>query len=132
MLKFLYTQKVCKNVHKERRQFMKEQRRAERYPVKLVLEVSEIFKQNNVKVVNINAPIEVFDVSQEGVGFYSKSVLPIGYYFNARLELGEHGDALNCVVQIIRSQENGDEGFKYGCTIIGAASIMNYVFEDLK
>lgn len=109
---------------------MHEQRRAKRLPVELKLEISEIFKQDHVKVVDINAPIEVFDVSKNGIGFMSTSVLPVGYYFNARLVLGDENHSLNCVVRIIRSQENGEAGFKYGCEIVGVASIMDYVFID--
>lgn len=109
---------------------MQEQRRAKRLPVDLQLEVSEIFKQDHVKVVDINEPIKVFDVSKGGIGFTSRSVLPVGYYFNAKLVLGDERHTLNCVVRIIRSQENGEDGFIYGCEIVGAASIMDYVFQD--
>lgn len=66
---------------------MIEMRREKRWPIELQLEISSLFKQDNVKVENINAPIEVFDVSKAGIGFRTKSVLPIGYYFNARLVL---------------------------------------------
>ncbi len=107
---------------------MIEMRREKRWPVNLELEITSLFKQDNVKVENLNAPIEVFDVSKAGIGFKSKSVLPLGYYFNARLVL--HGnDALNCVVRIIRQQKEEDE-FIYGCEIVGTASIMDYVFND--
>lgn len=107
---------------------MIEMRREKRWPAKLNLEISSLFKQDHVKVENINAPIEVFDVSKAGIGFKTKSVLPIGYYFNARLVLGETG-ALNCVVRIIRQQEK-DDGYVYGCEIVGTASIMDYVIND--
>lgn len=107
---------------------MIEMRREKRWPVKLQLEISTLFKQDHVKVENINAPIEVMDISKAGIGFKSASVLPIGYYFNARLILGEK-DALNCVVCIIRQQKVQD-GFIYGCEIVGTASIMDYVIND--
>lgn len=107
---------------------MIEMRREKRWPVKLELSISSLFKQDNVKVENINAPIEVIDVSKVGIGFKSKSVLPIGYYFNARLVLCED-DALNCVVRIIRQQETED-GFIYGCEMVGPASIMDFVIND--
>ena len=77
---------------------MIEMRREKRWPAKLNLEISNLFKQDHVKVENINAPI---DVSKAGIGFRSASVLPMGYYFNARLTLAEN-DSLNCVVRIIR------------------------------
>lgn len=107
---------------------MIEMRREKRWPAKLELEISSLFKQDNVKVENLNAPIEVFDVSKAGIGFKTKSVLPMGYYFNARLVLCEN-DAINCVVRIIRQQET-DDGYIYGCEIVGTASIMDYVFND--
>lgn len=104
---------------------MIEMRREKRWPAKLNLEISNLFKQDHVKVENINAPIEVIDVSKAGIGFRSASVLPMGYYFNARLTLAEN-DSLNCVVRIIRQQKSGDD-YIYGCEIVGTASIMDYV-----
>lgn len=58
---------------------MIEMRREKRWPAKLNLEISNLFKQDHVKVENINAPIEVIDVSKAGIGFRSASVLPMGY-----------------------------------------------------
>lgn len=107
---------------------MIEMRREKRWPAKLNLEISNLFKQDHVKVENINAPIEVIDVSKAGIGFRSASVLPMGYYFNARLTLAEN-DSLNCVVRIIRQQKSGDD-YIYGCEIVGTASIMDYVIND--
>ena len=43
---------------------MIEMRREKRWPAKLNLEISNLFKQDHVKVENINAPIEVIDVSK--------------------------------------------------------------------
>ena len=107
---------------------MIEMRREKRWPAKLYLEISSLFKQEHVKVENINAPIEVIDISKAGIGFKSVSVLPLGYYFNARLVLAEK-DTLNCVVRIIRQQKQED-GYIYGCEIVGTASIMDYVIND--
>ena len=107
---------------------MIEMRREKRWPAKLELEISSLFKQDYVKVEDINEPIEVVDISKAGIGFKSASKLPLGYYFNARLVLAEK-DALNCVVRIIRQQKTEDS-FIYGCEIVGTASIMDYVIND--
>lgn len=110
---------------------MEEKRRYKRMPAELYLYVSSLFKQDNVKVDNVQAPIEVTDISKSGIGFKSASILPVGYYFNARLVLGTKVDSsLNCVVQIVRSQllENGT--YKYGCQFIGHASVLDYVFDE--
>ena len=84
---------------------MIEMRREKRWPAKLNLEISNLFKQDHVKVENINAPIEVIDVSKAGIGFRSASVLPMGYYFNARLTLQKMIRSI-CVVRIIRQQKS--------------------------
>ncbi len=111
---------------------MKEQRRNVRVPVKLDLEVSDIFKQDNVKVSNINAPIEVVDISRNGIGFVTKSVLPIGFYFNARLEFADNSNAINCVVQILRQKKSEDGMYNYGCEFVGMPAVFDYVFDEME
>ncbi len=112
----------------ERGFVMVELRREKRWPAELKLEITTLFKQDNVKVENINAPIEIVDVSKAGIGFKTESLLPVDYYFNARLVFGEK-DTLNCVVRILRQQKL-EKGYLYGCEIVGAASIMDYVIND--
>lgn len=110
---------------------MEEKRKYKRMPAELYLEVSSLFKQDNVKVDNLHAPIEVVDISKSGIGFKSGSVLPVGYYFNARLVLGHKMDSvLNCVVQIVRQQTCGDGQYHYGCQIVGRADVLDYIFDE--
>ena len=109
---------------------MVERRKSRRMPVSLTLEISNLYKQNNVLVNDINAPIEVTNISKTGIGFCSKSILPIGYYFNASINLGDK-DTLNCVVKIIRSEATEDEKVKeYGCEFIGMATVLSYIFDE--
>ena len=97
--------------------------------MKLQLEFSQLFKQDNVKVEEVDAPIEVRDVSKLGIGFASKSVLPLDYYFNARLELGGKDKVLYCVVKIIRIDSDGEQNL-YGCQFVGMAPVFDYIFEE--
>ncbi len=110
---------------------MEEKRRAKRMPAELYLDISSLFKQDNVKVDDIHAPIEVIDVSKSGIGFKTASILPVGYYFNARLILGDELDScLDCVVQIVRNQLCNDGKYKYGCQFVGHADVLDYIFDD--
>ncbi len=111
---------------------MEEQRRNIRIPVKMNLEVSDIFKQDNVKVSNINAPIKVTDICRDGIGFVTTSVLPIGFYFNSRLEFKSRNNAINCVVQIIRQSKSEDGLYHYGCTFTGMPAVFDYIFEEME
>lgn len=109
---------------------MEEKRKSKRLPVHLVLDISSLFKQDNVKVENIHAPIQVINVSKHGIGFESESILPVDYYFNARLQLGNSDSVLNCVVRIVRSKINNEGANQYGCEFVGMAPILDFIFDD--
>ncbi len=107
---------------------MEEKRRAKRMPIKLFLEISDLYTQDYVNVININAPIEVLDISKSGLGFRTESKLPLGYYFNASINLGEK-ETLHCVIKIIRSQPIDDKLTLYGCEFVGMAEILSFIFD---
>ncbi len=109
---------------------MEEKRRSRRLPVQLFLDVSALFKQDNVKVENVHAPIEVIDISKSGIGFLSTSILPVGYYFNAKLQLGQNDSILHCVIRIVRNQVTEEGKFQYGCEFIGMAPVLDFIFDE--
>jgi c-di-GMP-binding flagellar brake protein YcgR len=109
---------------------MEERRRAKRMPVTLSLEILNLYKQDNVQVNNLHAPIEVTNISKTGMGFISESTLPIGYYFNANINLGASEDILHCVIKIIRSQPMEENKTMYGCEFVGMATILSYIFDE--
>lgn len=110
---------------------MLDKRRAKRVKVTLELTVSSLFDQDNDKI-NIDSPIMVKDISKFGLGFISKSILPLNYYFNAELNLGSEDSTLYCVVKIIRCEALEDDEYSYGCEFIGLAPVLDYIFEGLE
>lgn len=111
----------------------KEKRKAKRVPIELELDVSSLFRQNHDLVENVNAPISVLNVSKSGIAFRTNSVLPLGYYFNARLHLLDREDAnFYCVVKIIREELQEDGSKLYGGEFIGFPSILEYIFDELE
>lgn len=107
-----------------------EKRKDKRLPIKMELNVSSLFRQDNIKVEMKDAPIEVRDISRGGIGFVSESILPIGYYFNVRLEMGKEENVLYTVVKIIRSMEGKDGSIIYGCEFVGMAPVLSYIFDE--
>lgn len=108
-----------------------EKRRYKRLKADLTLNVSNLFKQNNVKIRNIDSPITVTDISKSGIGFRAKSILPVDFYFNAALKLGSEEDIIYCVIKIIRCQPVPDSDlYAYGCEFVGLAPILNYIFDE--
>ena len=107
-----------------------ERRKDKRLQVNIQLDISELFKQDNIKVKNIDAPIEVINISKSGIGFQSKSTLPLDYYFNAKISLGDAASSLYTVIHIIRCDEVGDSMYIYGCEFIGMAPVLHYIFDE--
>ena len=109
---------------------MQEKRRYKRLPIQLNLEVSEVFKQDNNIISDLNAEIHVFDISQAGIGFTTSTFLPEGYYFNATIVLETSDQKILTVVKILNVTELEDGNYRYGCEFVGLAGIFNYLFDD--
>jgi hypothetical protein len=109
---------------------MEERRRSKRMPVSLSLEILNLYKQDNVRVENIHAPIEVVNISKSGMGFITDSILPLGYYFNANIDLLNNEETIRGVIKIIRSQSLEDGKIMYGCEFVGMADILSYIFDE--
>lgn len=109
---------------------MDEKRKFKRVPASLSLEISTLFKQNHVKIENIDAPIQVVDISKGGIGFITESKLPLEFYFNACLQLGLEDAKLYCVLKIIRQEKLNETEYRYGSELIGLAPVLSYIFED--
>jgi hypothetical protein len=108
-----------------------EKRRSKRLNIDLTLNISNLFKQDNVTISGINEPIHVINISKGGIGFKTTATLPIGYYFNAKIKLGDDESVLYTVVRILRSELLADEECKlYGAEFVGRADILDYIFDD--
>ncbi len=110
-----------------------EKRKAKRLPIDLFLGISELFKQDNEIIKNVNAPIEVVDISRGGIGFITESDLPLDFYFNSRIQISNDKDSFfYCVVKIIRKSEYHDGRFIYGCEFVGFPPVLNYMFDEFE
>ncbi|MGN0368401.1 MAG: PilZ domain-containing protein [Wujia sp.] len=109
---------------------MNEKRKNTRLPIKLKLEVSNLFKQDGAKIDNLDAEIEVFDISRAGIGFMSLSKLPVDYYFNATIEFENREDIILSVVKILYVTPIGESGYRYGCEFVGLPAMYDHIFEE--
>jgi len=106
---------------------MIEKRMNERQKVSMQLTISTLFRQNNIEVVNVEAPIEVINISKTGLAFKTDSILPLDYYFNAKLQFGnDENSILYSIIKIIRATlpvDEDDETTIYGCEIVGMTPV---------
>ena len=91
-----------------------EKRRYNRHKANLTLNVSKLFKQDYINIRNLDSPINITDISKGGIGFRSKSILPL-----------DEKKPINCVVKIIRCQpvDNSDL-YAYGCEFVGMSPVI--------
>lgn len=109
---------------------MQEKRRYKRLPIELKLEVSEVFKQDNDVIRDLNTAINVIDISKAGIGFSTSTYLPEGYYFNATIVLETSEQKILTVVKILHREQLNDTEYRYGCEFTGLAGIFDSLFED--
>ncbi len=107
---------------------MREKRRSMRKPFKGYLEIDELYNQETILRNIRTIEVEFFDISRHGVGFTCKEEVPLNYYFNAKLDLGNN-TGFYAVLKVIRSDKNGDT-YTYGCEFVGLADILSVLIED--
>ncbi|BEP28102.1 PilZ domain-containing protein [Helicovermis profundi] len=109
---------------------MLEKRRAERLPFMMTLRVESLYKQNNEVIDDIKEDLEITDISKTGIGFSSHVEMPLGYYFNANIQLEEEKHFFS-VLKIIRKNDGKGE-FHYGCEFVGLADILSSAVDEYK
>ncbi len=93
--------------------------------ITLYLDFFHIFRQDDVMVSNIDAPIKVVEVSKKGIVFLSSSVLPMGYYFKANINLGDD-NTLHSVIKIINCISTASDMKIYRCEYVQMAKADMY------
>ena len=101
---------------------MEERRRHKRLPIKIDLAINELFRQDNEIIEDIDIEAFVINISKTGIGLECRSVIPISYYFDARIDFSDK-EFFYCVLKIVRIEDHEDY-YVYGCEFIGLAEFL--------
>lgn len=107
---------------------MEEKRRFKRFGYELKMTIDTFYKQDHPELQDIEAEISVHDISRNGLGFESKSLLPIDFYFKANIIFSQEKHFFT-VLKIIRREETAI-GYFYGCEFVGLAETLATVIEE--
>ncbi len=107
-----------------------ERRREKRFPFEITLNIQELYKQDNVKIEDLDEEFQVVNISKSGLGFACEHELPMDFYFNAKITIDEE-EFFFTVLKIIRVV-NQEDGFLYGCEFVGLADILSNTIDDLE
>ncbi len=92
---------------------MIEKRRSPRAPIHLTLSICDLYKQEVSGIHHLEAPIDVTNISEHGVGFTSECILPLDYYFNASVNFTDK-DMSTATLKIIRCDIIDGTHYAYG------------------
>ena len=109
---------------------MKERRRAHRMPYEAVITIDEVYNQESAVKEKKEIAIHVLDISKGGIGFTAKEDLPLDFYFNAKIDLG-NGRQFYSVLKLIRKDEH-ENGYVYGCEFTGLADILSLYIDEFE
>lgn len=109
---------------------MNEKRQTKRLPVGIRLSVTNLYKENVNTIMDLELPVEVIDISSRGIGFVSKCILPVGYFFIANLELAEDLPQIITDVRIIRSEAIDKEYYRYGCEFVSISPSVSSMLDE--
>lgn len=101
---------------------MENRRKHKRLPIRIMLAINELFRQDNEIIDHLNVEAFVTNISKAGIGFESQSIIPISFYFDARIDFNEQ-EFFYCVLKIIRIEEHEDY-YIYGCEFVGLAEFL--------
>ena len=97
---------------------MDEKRRDKRIPMEMSLSISDLYKDGMDTIVDLESDIQITDISSKGIGFVSKCILPIGYYFIADIEISTNLPQIITDVKIVRSSAIDKENYHYGAQFV--------------
>lgn len=111
---------------------MDEKRANKRLEIGIELSISDLYKENTNTIMDIDSPIEVTDISADGIGFISECILPIGYYFIANIELARELPQIITDVRILRSSAIDKTRYQYGCEFVSVSPRVKKMLEDFE
>lgn len=111
---------------------MSEKRADKRIPIGMSISISDLYKEGVGTIMDLDSSIEITDISSKGIGFVSKCVLPIGYYFIADIELSRDLPQIITDVRIIRSKAIDHENYHYGAQFVSISPSVRKMLEDFE
>lgn len=95
---------------------MLDRRKENRHPVSIQLFISDLFRKDQRGIHDLETPVKVEDISNSGLCFLSECVLPVDYYFNAKVVLAKHSiSPIFTTVKIIHAEVVDRRHYRYGC-----------------
>lgn len=109
---------------------MQEKRHGKRLPIGIKLSVTNLYKEDTNTIMDLDLKVNVVDISSKGIGFTSKCILPVGYYFIADLELANDLPQIITDVRIIRSNAIDKENYHYGCEFVSISPNVSKMLDE--
>lgn len=98
---------------------MLDRRKEERRLASIQLSISDLFRQDNAVICDLDTPGIVNDISHSGLSFVSECVLPLDYFFNATITPEEpNSPPISATLKIVRVDIIDRTHYRYGCIFL--------------
>ena len=109
---------------------MEERRTEKRLPIGIKLSISNLYKEDTNTIMDLDLNVEVIDISSKGIGFVSRCILPVGYYFIANIELSPELPQIITDVRVIRSAAIDKDQYRYGCEFVSISPSVGKMLDE--
>ncbi len=109
---------------------MEERRTEKRLPIGIKLSISNLYKEDTNTIMDLDLNVEVVDISSKGIGFVSRCILPVGYYFIANIELSPELPQIITDVRVIRSAAIDKDQYRYGCEFVSISPSVGKMLDE--
>lgn len=93
-----------------------ERRKSKRLPLEVSIQLDKLEADEIVTLKYLK--VDVFDLSRTGIGFTSDKELPVGAFYDTRIQIWTK-EIIDAVVQIVRVSPNEKGNNTYGCEFVG-------------
>lgn len=95
---------------------MEEKRKSKRLELDVSIQLERL-DEDGVTTLKFTH-VDVTDISKSGIGFKTKAQLPIGSYFDTKIQIWTK-EIIDAVIEVVRTEQLPDGSIKYGCVFIG-------------
>lgn len=97
---------------------MNERRRSKRMELKVEVKLYEVKSEPGQIARELPIPVEVINISKDGIAFLSTEEIPLNRFFKASISLWTK-ERLDSVIEVLRIEPAEDSKTMYGCRFVG-------------
>ena len=98
-----------------------EKRKSRRTDIDMKISLNQVGDKYATGFSSNLIPVQVVNISQDGIAFKSDEVFPLNSYYGTVIKLS-NSNTFEAVVEVVRAENMGEQETTYGCRFVGINS----------